>query len=290
MKIVIVGPTGVGKTKMSVELAKYFNAYVINSDAVQIYQKLNIGSAKVTEEEKEGVKHFLFDIKTPDELYTVKDYQKDARTLLEEYKDKNLIVVGGTGLYVCSLFYDYRFDSDNDIDYEGYSKEELYALALEKDPACNIDPANVIRLKRFLKRNEKEVVEPKLLYQDTLFIGLTTDRAKLYDIINKRVDKMFDSGLVEEVKTLWKEYPTSSILSRAIGYKEVIEYLKGAISLEESKELIKKNSRHYAKRQYTWFNNKMDITWFNVDYDNFNNTINDVLKYIKNEMENRNEK
>ena len=280
MKIVIVGPTGVGKTKLSVELAKVFDAYVINSDAVQIYQELNIGSAKVTEEEKEGIKHFLFDIKRPDELYTVKDYQSDARNILNKYQDKNLIVVGGTGLYVTSLFYDYRFGLDNDENYDNISKEELYKLVLKKDPNCSIDKNNIVRLKRFLKRNNNEYVEPKLLYNDVFFIGLTTPRSNLYDIINKRVDKMFLDGLVDEVKTLYQKYPESSILKRAIGYKEIIAFLNGEISLEEAKELIKKNSRHYAKRQYTWFNNKMNIKWFNVDYNNFNNTINEVLNYI----------
>lgn len=280
MKIVIVGPTGVGKTKLSVELAKVFDAYVINSDAVQIYQELNIGSAKVTEEEKEGIKHFLFDIKRPDELYTVKDYQSDARNILNKYQDKNLIVVGGTGLYVTSLFYDYRFGLDNDENYDNISKEELYKLVLKKDPNCSIDKNNIVRLKRFLKRNSNEYVEPKLLYNDVFFIGLTTPRDNLYDIINKRVDKMFLDGLVDEVKTLYQKYPESSILKRAIGYKEIIAFLNGEISLEEAKELIKKNSRHYAKRQYTWFNNKMNIKWFNVDYDNFNNTIKEVLNYI----------
>ena len=280
MKIVIVGPTGVGKTKLSVELAKVFDAYVINSDAVQIYQELNIGSAKVTEEEKEGIKHFLFDIKRPDELYTVKDYQSDARNILNKYQDKNLIVVGGTGLYVTSLFYDYRFGLDNDENYDNISKEELYKLVLKKDPNCSIDKNNIVRLKRFLKRNSNEYVEPKLLYNDVFFVGLTTPRDNLYDIINKRVDKMFLDGLVDEVKTLYQKYPESSILKRAIGYKEIIAFLNGEISLEEAKELIKKNSRHYAKRQYTWFNNKMNIKWFNVDYNNFNNTINEVLNYI----------
>ncbi len=280
MKIVIVGPTGVGKTKLSVELAKVFDAYVINSDAVQIYQELNIGSAKVTEEEKEGIKHFLFDIKRPDELYTVKDYQSDARNILNKYQDKNLIVVGGTGLYVTSLFYDYRFGLDNDENYDNLSKEELYKLVLKKDPNCSIDKNNIIRLKRFLKRNSNEYVEPKLLYNDVFFIGLTTPRDNLYDIINKRVDKMFLDGLVDEVKTLYQKYPESSILKRAIGYKEIIAFLNGEISLEKAKELIKKNSRHYAKRQYTWFNNKMNIKWFNVDYNNFNNTIKEVLNYI----------
>lgn len=280
MKIVIVGPTGVGKTKLSVELAKVFDAYVINSDAVQIYQELNIGSAKVTEEEKEGIKHFLFDIKRPDELYTVKDYQSDARNILNKYQDKNLIVIGGTGLYVTSLFYDYRFGLDNDENYDNISKEELYKLVLKKDPNCSIDKNNIIRLKRFLKRKSNEYVEPKLLYNDVFFVGLTTPRDNLYDIINKRVDKMFLDGLVDEVKTLYQKYPESSILKRAIGYKEIIAFLNGEISLEEAKELIKKNSRHYAKRQYTWFNNKMNIKWFNVDYNNFNNTINEVLNYI----------
>lgn len=280
MKIFIMGPTGVGKTKLSVELAKIYDAYIINCDAVQVYKGLDIGSAKVTEEEKCGIKHFLFDIKNPDEEYSVKDYQTDLRNLFDKYSKKNLIIVGGTGLYATAGAYDYRFNDEEKKDYSNYSLEELYKLAKEKDINCNIDKNNRIRLERFLQKDLTSLVEPTLLYNDAIFIGLTTSRENLYKIINKRVDKMIDNGLVQEVKNLYTNYPKSKILKRAIGYKEIIDYLDNKISLEKSIDEIKKNSRHYAKRQYTWFNNKMDIKWFEVNFNNFNETIDNVKDYL----------
>lgn len=280
MKIFIMGPTGVGKTKLSVELAKIYDAYIINCDAVQVYKGLDIGSAKVTEEEKCGIKHFIFDIKNPDEEYSVKDYQTDLRNLFDKYSKKNLIIVGGTGLYATAGAYDYRFNDEEKKDYSNYSLEELYKLAKEKDINCNIDKNNRIRLERFLQKDLTSLVEPTLLYNDAIFIGLTTSRENLYKIINKRVDKMIDNGLVQEVKNLYTNYPKSKILKRAIGYKEIIDYLDNKITLEEAVDEIKKNSRHYAKRQYTWFNNKMDIKWFEVNFNYFNETIDNVKDYL----------
>lgn len=275
-----MGPTGVGKTKLSVELAKIYDAYIINCDAVQVYKGLDIGSAKVTEEEKCGIKHFLFDIKNPNEEYSVKDYQTDLRNLFNKYSKKNLIIVGGTGLYATAGAYDYRFNDEEKKDYSNYSLEELYKLAKEKDINCNIDKNNRIRLERFLQKDLTSLVEPTLLYNDAIFIGLTTSRENLYKIINKRVDKMIDNGLVQEVKNLYTNYPKSKILKRAIGYKEIIDYLDNKITLEEAVDEIKKNSRHYAKRQYTWFNNKMDIKWFEVNFNYFNETIDNVKDYL----------
>ena len=281
MIIAVVGPTGVGKTKMSVELAKYYNAFVVNSDAVQVYREMDIGSAKVKEEEKDGVKHYLFDIKNPDEEYTVKDYQKDARDILDKNKGKNIIFCGGTGLYLSAALMDYRFyDDEADDSYDDLTNEELYKMVMEKNPNLQVDPHNRVRLIRALNRKDMPVVEPKLLYENVIIIGLTTQRDKLYDIINARVDEMFTSGLVDEVRSLLKKYPSSRVLNSAIGYKEVIGYLNNAYDLESAKELIKKNSRHYAKRQYTWFNNKMNVTWFSINYDNFNETIKEVIDYI----------
>lgn len=280
MKIFIMGPTGVGKTKLSVELAKIYDAYIINCDAVQVYKGLDIGSAKVTEEEKCGIKHFLFDIKNPDEEYSVKDYQTGLRNLFDKYSKKNLIIVGGTGLYATAGAYDYRFNDEEKKDYSNYSLVDLYKLAKEKDINCNIDKNNRIRLERFLQKDLTSLVEPTLLYNDAIFIGLTTSRENLYKIINKRVDKMIDNGLVQEVKNLYTNYPKSKILKRAIGYKEIIDYLDNKITLEEAVDEIKKNSRHYAKRQYTWFNNKMDIKWFEVNFNYFNETIDNVKDYL----------
>ena len=281
MIVAIVGPTGVGKTKMSVELAKRYNAIIINADAVQVYKGLNIGSAKATEEEKDGVKHFLLDFKEPSENYTVSDYQKDAREIIAKYKDRNIIFCGGTGLYLCAALMDYRFYEDiSNETYDDLTNAELYELALKKDKNVKISKNNRVRLIRFLNKNPKEVVEPKLMYDNVFFVGLTTNRDNLYDIINNRVDKMFAMGLVEEVANLVKKYPSSRVLNSAIGYKEVIPYLRGEYILEETKELIKKNSRHYAKRQYTWFNNKMNVEWFLVDYADFNKTIDEVARFI----------
>ena len=282
MLIAIVGPTGVGKTKLSIELAKKYNASIINCDAVQIYQELNIGSAKVTEEEKEGIKHYLLDIKKPNEEYTVRDYQKDFRNIVDN-NEGNFIIVGGTGLYLTAAIMDYDFaDEIKTID-EELDNDTLYKMALEKDNNCNIDKNNRSRLINFLKKDKLEEKASKVLY-DVKIIGLTAPREVIYEKINKRVDVMFNLGLVDEVKNLINKYPDSKVLNRAIGYKETIKYLNKEVSLEECKEEIKKNSRHYAKRQYTWFNNKNNVKWFNVDYDNFSNTINDVIKYIEGDI------
>ena len=281
MVICIVGPTGVGKTKMSIELAKKLDALIVNADAVQIYKYLNIGSAKIKDEEKENIKHLLFDIKEPNEEYSIKDYQDDLRKILEQYKDRNIILVGGSGLYMCAGLMDYRFYDDiNEQNYDTLSNYELYKLVLDKDKNSKIDKNNRVRMIRFLKRPNENIVEPVVLYDNVYFIGLTTDRNRLYEIINNRVDKMFNEGLLDEAKYLFNKYPDSNILKRAIGYKELLNYINGKYSLEEAKELIKKNSRHYAKRQYTWFNNKMDIKWFNVNYDNFDDTIEQVSHYL----------
>lgn len=282
MIICVVGPTGVGKTKLSVMLAKKYNGIIINADACQIYKELNIGTAKIREEEKCGIEHILFDIKNPEEDYSVSDYQNDLRKLLDKYKDRNIILVGGTGLYLTAGLYDYSFSPINKKDYSDYSNEELYELCKELDANIEIDKNNRRRLENYLNREDRTIKEPKLLYDNVYFIGLTTDRSNLYERINNRVDEMIEEGLLEEVDTLYKKYGNARILGSAIGYKELIKYLDGKISLEEAIDLIKKNSRHYAKRQYTWFNNKMNITWFNTDFNNFDNTYCDVEKYLDN--------
>ena len=279
MIMAVVGPTGVGKTKLSIELAKKYKGIIINVDATQIYKGLDIGSAKVTENEKSEIKHYLLDIKVPDEDYSVAEFQKDARKIIEENKDKNIILVGGTGLYLKALLYDYHFQEFKSVDYSKFSNAELLEMCREIDPNVDIHVNNRVRLENYLKREGKCEKSSQLLY-DVKFIGLTTDRNILYDKINKRVDEMFANGLVDEVKDLYKKYPNSKILKRAIGYKEVIAYLNNELSLEDAKELIKKNSRHYAKRQYTWFNNQMPVKWFQTNYANFNETIKDVINYL----------
>lgn len=280
MIICVVGPTGVGKTKLSIKLAQKYNGIIINADACQIFKELNIGTAKIREEEKCGIEHYLFDIKNPDEDYSVSEYQNDLRALLEKHKSRNIILVGGTGLYIMAGLYDYSFSTVKIMDYSKYSNEELYKMCKSIDDTIEIHPNNRRRLENFLNREEKELRTPKLLYNDVFFIGLTTERNILYEKINNRVDEMIKNGLVEEVKTLVEKYGYTRIIGSAIGYKEIIKYLENEISLENAIELVKKNSRHYAKRQYTWFNNKMNVVWFNTDFDNFDNTYNKVVDYL----------
>ena len=282
MIISVVGPTGVGKTKMSVELAKKYNAIIINCDAMQVYKNLNIGTAKIKEEEKEGIPHFLFDIKEVEDNYTVYDYQKDIRKVLEDNKDKNIIIVGGTGLYLKAALYDYRFEEETENNnYDGYTNEELYELCKKKDASISIHPNNRKRLVRFLNKSDIKPVEPKKIYNH-IIIGLTTDRDTLYERINKRVDIMLDEGLIDEVKYFYDKGIRSKAINTGIGYKELYRYFDNEISKEEAIDLIKKGSRHYAKRQYTFFNNQLDVNWFNVDFNNFNNTVNEVIEFIEN--------
>ncbi len=285
MIIVITGPTGVGKTKLSLELAKKYNAEIINADSVQVYKGLDIGSAKV--EDTLGIKHHLLDIVDISDYYSVFNYQKEGRLILDKLlKDnKNVIIVGGTGLYISALLYDYKFNEESlNNKYEELTNEEIYQkiLLLDKDTKTHVN--NRQRLVRDLNRLSNKQTQDKngnkLLY-DSLFIGLTTPRENLYSIIDKRVDKMIELGLLDEVKSLYDKGIRSRSIMTAIGYKELYLYFDGLKSLDESIDLIKKNTRKYAKRQYTWFRNKMNITWFNVDFNNFDNTINEVVSYIE---------
>ena len=282
MIISIVGPTGVGKTKLSVELAKKFNAIIINNDAMQVYKQMNIGTAKPSVRERDNVPHYLLDFVDVNTNYTVFDYQKDVRKILDNNKNKNIIMVGGTGLYLKAALFDYRFEQEQEsCDYSNMSNDELYDLVLKKDSATKIHKNNRQRLIRFLNKKNTDIVEPKQLY-NAIFIGLTTSRDNLYKRIDDRVDEMIKEGLVDEVKELYKKYKDVKPLISAIGYKEIIKYLKEEASLQEAIEEIKKNSRHYAKRQYTFINNQLPIKWFNTNYDNFDKTIKEIISYIEN--------
>lgn len=288
--IVITGPTAVGKTKLSIELAKRYNGEIINADAVQVYKGLDIGSAKVTEEEKEDIPHHLFDIKEVNEEYTIYHYQKDCRKLIKEVqgRGKTPILVGGTGLYIKAALYDYKLTEEKETNtYDNLTDEELYNKLLEVDKDIVIDKNNRRRLIRALnyhKENNKSIntnTTNKLLY-DAIFIGLTTDRRILYDKINTRVDIMIKEGLLNEVKVFYDKNIRTKPLLNAIGYREIYSYFDGNISLEEAIDKIKQNSRHYAKRQYTFFNHQLPVVWFETDYSNFNNTVEKVINYIEN--------
>jgi len=295
--IVIVGPTGVGKTKLSIELAKHFNSEVINGDSVQIYKELNIGSAKVSKEEMQGIKHHLIDFKNIEEDYTVYDYQNDLRNKIKEFNDKNIIpiIAGGTGLYLKAALYDYKFEKEDNEKfnlYENLSNEEVYNLLKEKDEkeASKLHPNNRKRVVRALnvieniggsKSDMLKNQEHKPIY-DVCFVGLTLPRDILYERINKRVDQMIENGLLEETKQLFNKYGKENYKSlQAIGYKELFAYYRNEVSYEEAIELIKKKSRNYAKRQYTWFNNQFDVKWFDVNLENFDTTIKNVVDYLR---------
>jgi len=290
MIIVITGPTGVGKTKLSIELAKRYNAEIINGDSVQVYRGLDIGAAKVTDSEKSGIPHHLLDIKDVTEDYSIYDYQSDCRRVIEEItlRGKNVIIVGGTGLYIKSALYDYQFENNiSSNNYDNLSTEELYQKLITLDPEIVIDRYNrkrVVRALDYYLSTGKSINTNnhgnRLLYK-AIFIGLTTNREELYKRINIRVDKMIEQGLVNEVKNFYYKNIRSKILTSAIGYKELYRYFDGEISLEESIELIKRNSRRYAKRQYTFFRNQFDITWIDVNFNDFNKTIDKAVEYIE---------
>ena len=288
MVIVITGPTAVGKTDLSLFLAHKLNGEIINADSTQIYKGMDIATNKV--KDTEGIKHYLFDEKNLIENYTVFDYQKDARKIIDDIlaRGKTPILVGGTGLYINAALYDYKFEDKAALEYEGISNDELYKMLLEVDPNTTIHLNNRVRVisaLNYFKANGKPYSEKakndKLLY-DTVFIGLTTERDILYYKINKRVDKMIDEGLVSEARELYDLNIRSKAVMTPIGIKELFEYFDGNISLDEAIELIKSRSRKYAKRQYTWFNHQMDLNWFHTNYENFEETENEVLDYINN--------
>ncbi len=269
--IAIVGPTAVGKTDYSIKLAKELDGEIINGDATQIYRKLDIGSAKITKPEMDGVVHHLIDIRDSDEDYTVVDFQKDARELILDIKKrgKTPIICGGSGLYIQAVLYNYNFDPKFDKSqskYNNYSDSEIIATFKKnyENQNINIDSNNPNRVRNFLIRkdlNIEEETEGQTAYYDNFkIIGLTCERKLLHERIAKRVDKMIEQGLIAEVSQFSSKEPSQS----AIGYKEIHLYLNGEIDLERAIELIKRNTRRFAKRQYTWFNNKMDVSWYDT--------------------------
>ena len=282
--IVIGGPTASGKTKLSIELAKQLDGQIVSSDSMQIYREMDIGTAKPTVEEMQGIKHYMIDILNPDERFSVADYKLQAKKAIKEILDngKVPIVIGGTGLYIETLIYEIEFpEIETDLKY----RNELENIAEEKgleylyNEAKKIDPKamekisindrkRILRVlelyhqtgktKTFLDSESKKDPE----YDYKLF-AINMDRDILYDRINRRVDIMLEDGLVEEVKSIYNKYKEFPTAMQGLGYKEVVEYLDGKISYDEMVEKIKKESRHYAKRQLTWFRKYDDITWLN---------------------------
>lgn len=301
--VTIVGPTAVGKTKLSLILAKTFDGEIINGDAFQFYRGLDIGTAKITPEEMEGVPHHLIDILPPDGNFSVADFQKAAREKIDDIasRGKLPILVGGTGLYVKAVAYDYRFtDSGQDpelrsvfqqiVDSEG--PKALHAILKEEDPeaAETIHSNNVPRViralevtrlsgKPFSEISKSETLTP--LY-DVVNIGLEMERETLYERINDRVDVMIDQGLIEEAYQLFKQGLDGSQSSKAIGYKELFAYFKGEITKEDAITLIKQHSRQFAKRQFTWIRHQMPVKWFDMTgvEGNFDKKAAEIIHYV----------
>jgi len=284
--IVLTGPTAVGKTKLSIALAKAVNGSIISADSMQVYEHMNIGSAKITSDEMDGVKHYLVDCMSPkdEEGFNVSRFQKMAKEAMAEIyaEGKVPILVGGTGFYIQSVVYDIDFtENDADTSY----REMLESLANEKgaeyihDLLRQVDPKaaeeihfnnvkRVIRALEFYKKTGMPISEhnqterEKETPYDLSYFVLNDDRDKLYDRINLRVDQMIQNGLVEEVQKLLEMGCTRDMVSmQGLGYKEIIDYLQGEISLEEAIYIIKRDTRHFAKRQLTWFRREKDVQW-----------------------------
>ncbi|OHX30209.1 tRNA (adenosine(37)-N6)-dimethylallyltransferase MiaA [Bacillus mycoides] len=300
---VIIGPTAVGKTKLSIDLAKALNGEIISGDSMQIYRTMDIGTAKVTTDEMDGIPHYMIDIKDPEDAFSVAEFQERVRKCIREITERGKlpIIVGGTGLYIQSVLFDYQFtDEAGDATY----REQMEKLALERgveyihkklqevDPesAERIHANNVRRVIRALEifhttgekmSNQLEKQENELLY-DVSLIGLTMDREMLYDRINLRVNLMIEQGLLEEVKGLHERGVRDCQSIQAIGYKEIYDYFENRVSLEEAVSQLKTNSRRYAKRQLTWFRNKMDVAWFDVTD---GEKTSEILRYIEGKLQ-----
>ena len=299
--IVIGGPTASGKTLLSIELAKKIDAEIISADSMQIYKEMDIGTAKPEKHEKQNIKHYMLDIINPNERYSVADYKIDAKKAIREIikKGKIPIVVGGTGLYIDSLIYEIEYPKiEIDLSYRKYLEDivEKEGLISLYEKAKKIDEAS---MKKISKNDKKRILRVLEIYHQTgktkteldkesrkepefdyKMFAINMNREVLYDRINRRVDIMIDKGLIEEVKEIYnkyKEFPTSM---QALGYKEVVEYLRGKITKEEMIEKIKMESRRYAKRQLTWFRKNKETKWINGE-DNILKNINIILEEIK---------
>ncbi|TGB04723.1 tRNA (adenosine(37)-N6)-dimethylallyltransferase MiaA [Halobacillus salinus] len=283
--ISVVGPTAVGKSKLGVEIAKQMNGEVISGDSMQIYRTMDIGTAKVTEEEKDGIVHHMIDIKNPEDEFSVAEFQESVQELIQEIdsRGKLPIIVGGTGLYIQATLYDFKFSEEKkdtavidrlERDAEDQGMEAMYHRLKEIDPiqASKVHPNNRRRVLRALEvyettgkaMSDHQTEQPKESPFRPILIGLQMDRDELYTRINRRVDQMMEDGLLEEVERLYHHGLENAQSMKAIGYKEFIPYFKGEYDLDHAIELLKRNSRRYAKRQYTYFRNKMDVQWYTV--------------------------
>ncbi|WP_273127019.1 tRNA (adenosine(37)-N6)-dimethylallyltransferase MiaA [Bacillus weihaiensis] len=300
--VVIIGPTAVGKTKLSIDLAKRLNGEIISGDSMQIYKGMDIGTAKITKDEMEDIPHHLIDIKEADEEYSVAEFQTTCRPLIDKITShhKMPLIVGGTGLYIQSVIYDYQFtdtpsnpvirnqlERELEVDGEHYLHNKLKEV--DPEAAINIHPNNSRRVIRALEiyyttnKTMSEYInnQEKTLLYDVVVIGLTMDREVLYERINYRVDVMIEQGLLLEAKKLYDSGLQNSQAAKAIGYKELFDYFAGKSSLEVAIEQLKQNSRRYAKRQLTWFRNKMEVNWYDMTPPlSYEEKVDEIFTYI----------
>ena len=299
--IILTGPTAVGKTKASIGLAKALNGEIISADSMQVYKHMDIGSAKIRPEEMQGIKHYLIDELEPDEEFHVVRFQEMAKKALEEIYAKNKIpiVVGGTGFYIQALLYDIDFTENNE---DNAYRKELEQLAMEKgaevlhDMLRKVDPESaevihannvkrVIRALEFYKQTGEKISEhneqerAKTSPYDFCYFVLNDERERLYERINLRIDQMLADGLVDEVKNLKEKGFTKDMVSmQGLGYKEILDYLNGNCTLEEAIYILKRDTRHFAKRQLTWFRRERDVIWISKnDYKYDEDIILDVI-------------
>ena len=290
--IVIAGPTGVGKTELSIKLAKALNAEIISADSAQVYEEMNIGTAKIEEDEMQGIVHHMIDVVEPIKKYSVGDYQRKVDDILNSNEEKNVLLVGGTGLYIDSVVRGLSALPESDLAIReklmSEDGDKLFEILKEIDPesAESIHPNNKRRVERavevFYQTGEKFSVLSKKNIKGNNFkflkVALERDREHLYDRINLRVEIMMQNGLLEEVRYLYEKYGDVLKKINIIGYSELISYINQELTLEDAKELIKKNSRNYAKRQFTWFKNDHEYIWYDLDKMTQDEIFSDILQ------------
>ena len=306
--LVIVGPTAVGKTALSIELAKHFNGEIISGDSLQVYKKLDIGTAKVTDNEKAGIPHYLIDVKEPSESYSAYEFKMSAEEKINEISNKNglPIVAGGTGMYIQSLLFDFQLGSNEADDEARLIREKWEAFALKEGKEklwYYLDKTDPLAAKSIHMNNEKRVIRAIEVFEktgisilnqqgidfkdlsqsryDVKIIGLEADRDVLYARINQRVDLMMTQGLLEEARYVYELGEVQAV--QGIGYKEFFPYFRGDLELEDCIEVVKQHSRQYAKRQLTWFKNRMTVEWYDMIKEPYvkNNIIEEVTEWLK---------
>ena len=296
--LIIIGPTAIGKTDLSIKIAQEFKGEIISGDSMQVYKGMDIGTGKITRDETKGIPHHMIDILEPSESFSVADFQEQVASLVRdiESRGKLPIIVGGTGHYIKALIDGYEFNEEDALlieektkEYESYDSSILYEKLLKLDPTNDVHPNNrqrVIRqlVKKTMPKQEKKAYTKENDYV-TFVLGLTTDRSVIYERINQRVLKMFESGLEEEVKKLFKN-GLSKTASQAIGYKEFLPYLKGEASIDSVVERVQAHSRQYAKRQLTYFRNQLDVNWYDIATSDTDIIYKDIYQFLQTKGEN----